>query len=976
MTGPFHTYGPSCLLSDDEPALSSLYSLDTPPPIQSHFFYVSSLPIDDPLAPLPAATGQASENERAPPNPFSVRDNAALEAAWCELGRAQQARAAASQSSSRPATSKGRSGIAVPDQRPGGEAERRRKIVTREEASLGSGQSTSSDLSSFPDDRSSRNLKSRSWYLSQTSDARAESSAERHNLGSSLDDNINEGNSGASEADRKRERSSSLNDFPSAKRRSISPPYDEDGPDGPAKIRANRSRDASISGSPFIRAPITQSQSPLGRSLESLPAKESLQEWQAEIRSAPNRSVPKPSRLRASVSLDEGFPENLQEDTPPGESQTKIPVGASRLHLVELPDLKMKPIYWNPLHDISAVVRATWFYKNTMLPVETALANRLEEGYTYLKPWTETWQDELNSCVENGADAEIKIVHELWPRKSDPGSANPPSTSQGVESSTSMLEEARDSPNFDQSRAAGGTAAHSETIKPYLTSSVIYVDARNAQILRPSLLPSVSRNRRPLSSIRKGRQIGIPVVRGFSRKLWDHIHPSKPNAVDVRHYIRKTQSRDIAPAPGEQICYACKMEELRPTPSDLVLVVHGIGQKLSERMESFHFTHAINAFRRQVNMELNNEPVWPHVRQDHGGIMVLPVNWRTTLSLEDPTLESTDAQDPFANNFSLSDITPQTLPAVRSLISDVMLDIPYYLSHHKPKMVKAVVKEANRIYRLWCKNNPEFQEHGRVHLLAHSLGSVMALDILSHQPTYVPHFDFPNTPLHSDIFEFDTRNLFLCGSPVGFFLLLNKASLLPRKGREKPGSEGDDQLHGVAGDPGSYGCIAVDNLYNIMHTTDPIAYRVNAAVDTDLSSSLKTASIPSSTSSLWGSFGSVFRWNTTPGFAPTVTPVRPAAVTKLPSTVEMETHDFTREEIAEKRMLLLNDNGQLDYYLSGGGGPLNIQYLNMLSAHSSYWTLPDFIRFFVVEIARKQGRDGTLAAFRADKKKGWKYSKG
>lgn len=97
---------------------------------------------------------------------------------------------------------------------------------------------------------------------------------------------------------------------------------------------------------------------------------------------------------------------------------------------------------------------------------------------------------------------------------------------------------------------------------------------------------------------------------------------------------------------------------------------------------------------------------------------------------------------------------------------------------------------------------------------------------------------------------------------------------------------------------------------------------------------------------------------------------------KLPSNVEMETHDFTREEIAEKRMFLLNDNGQIDYYLSGGGGPLNIQYLNMLSAHSSYWTLTDFVRFLVVEIARKQGRDGTLIGLRAEKKKGYKVTKG
>lgn len=505
----------------------------------------------------------------------------------------------------------------------------------------------------------------------------------------------------------------------------------------------------------------------------------------------------------------------------------------------------MKPIYWSPLHDISSVFRATWFYKNTMLPVETELANRLEDGYNYLKPWTETWQDELNSCVENGADAELKIVHKLWPKEN---TTRPPTAvaapGSEIRSSTARLsnEDKRKIPEImplDLNRAAGSTSAQSDTVKPFLNSSVIYADARNAQILRPSLLPSVSRGRKPLSAIRKGRQIGIPVIRGFSRRLWDRLHPSKPSPVDVRNYLRSTQSRAMSTTSLEPICYACAIEGLRPAPTDLVLVIHGIGQKLSERMESFHFTHAINAFRRQINVELNSEPVWPHVRPGHGGIMALPVNWRSTLSLDEANLESPAGEDPAANHYSLDDITPQTIPAVRSLISDVMLDIPYYLSHHKPKMIRAVVKEANRIFRLWCENNPGFQQNGRVHLLAHSLGSAMALDILTHQPTKIPSFNFSKTEVHGDIFEFDTKNLFICGSPAGFFLLLNKgksrlsstfipytgltqhtANLLPRRGRDKPGCEGDDRLRGVAGEADTYGCLAVDNLYNIMHTTD------------------------------------------------------------------------------------------------------------------------------------------------------------
>ena len=136
--------------------------------------------------------------------------------------------------------------------------------------------------------------------------------------------------------------------------------------------------------------------------------------------------------------------------------------------------------------------------------------------------------------------------------------------------------------------------------------------------------------------------------------------------------------------------------------------------------------------------------------------------------------------DPATNYFTLNDITPETIPAVRNLISDVMLDIPYYLSHHKPHMVKAVIMEANRIYRLWCKNNPDFDKIGRVHLIAHSLGSAMALDILSNQPTKLPkeHHNF-NRKAMSERLLFDTKSLFLVGSPAGFFLLLNRSKYSP-----------------------------------------------------------------------------------------------------------------------------------------------------------------------------------------------------
>lgn len=45
------------------------------------------------------------------------------------------------------------------------------------------------------------------------------------------------------------------------------------------------------------------------------------------------------------------------------EDSVEVSVGVSRLHMVSLPVLQMKPIYWSPVNDIVTVLRATWFYR-------------------------------------------------------------------------------------------------------------------------------------------------------------------------------------------------------------------------------------------------------------------------------------------------------------------------------------------------------------------------------------------------------------------------------------------------------------------------------------------------------------------------------------------------------------------------------------------------------------------------------------
>lgn len=95
MAGLAHTYGPSCLLYDDPHNTAEQPSPTStePPRVRAQFFYVSSLPIDDPLTPLPQPSGSSgSTNAKLPPQPFSGKDNIALEEAWRGLRRAREAR--------------------------------------------------------------------------------------------------------------------------------------------------------------------------------------------------------------------------------------------------------------------------------------------------------------------------------------------------------------------------------------------------------------------------------------------------------------------------------------------------------------------------------------------------------------------------------------------------------------------------------------------------------------------------------------------------------------------------------------------------------------------------------------------------------------------------------------------------------------------------------------------------------------------
>lgn len=733
--------------------------------------------------------------------------------------------------------------------------------------------------------------------------------------------------------------------------------------------RPDQANDAGTTGRPFVKLP-SRPTTPQPPSSNSATQKGENPDSSADPSAGPSKDSRRRDE-RDSTKTEEVLDHKCKAHKNTKDS-VDVPVGVSRLHKVCLPALQMEPIYWSPVHDVSSVTRGTWFYKDTIFPVEPSVANQLEMGYRELRPWSQTWKDELRSAMDVGAAGEEKVAHRLWPKDGDKSitsddilSTDPYCAARCFQGEAAA-EGAADPDDLDKK-----TTDPKTIVKKYPNCQVIYKDSRSAFILKPNLQPSAYHKRRPLQKIQKGLAVGIPVCRGFDWKAWEKLHPSKKTNVASKAEEQAAVSGDSDFAKRDA-CPACRSQEQRKETTDLCLVIHGIGQKLSERMESFHFTHAINAFRRSVNVEFAHDGVQKVCRDDLGGVMVLPVNWRANLSFEDGDPSKDGASDHSGSNFSLKDITQPSIPAIRSMISDVMLDVPYYMSHNKEKMVQACICEANRVYRLWCKNNPDFSKNGRVHLIAHSLGSVMAMEILSKQPTLVPNVDFNGKKANNKHLEFNTANLFCVGSPAGFFLLLEKKKLLPRKAQNKPGAEmGDDKDKSIVGEQGTFGCLAVENLYNVMHTNDPIAYRLNACADPQYAASLKNAHVPSATTGFFESLGNAMRSMTPGSAAPADLAIgqipKPTITTRMPSQLEMEVHDFTAEEKAEKKFYLLNDNGQVDYCLSSGGGPLEIQYLNMLSAHSSYWTSPDFIRMLCTEVGRKPGKANCLPNMKAVK---------
>ncbi|RXK37136.1 hypothetical protein M231_05587 [Tremella mesenterica] len=622
-----------------------------------------------------------------------------------------------------------------------------------------------------------------------------------------------------------------------------------------------------------------------------------------------------------------------------------VPVSQDSLFEVDLKTLSLHPVFWAHTGPRVSVMRGTWFVTDETRPCSWDLGEEIERGYLEIKPWLPSYKDELAAATALGPAAEEKLKYAL-PIRFGPG--------LGV-----IFEDGEKGRLLSSGALNYLSRAFWSTLRTKPSGTYVYRGYKAAKMAKDDK-SSISR-RGSNASVRSQEKSSRP-----ASVIDDKLQPEigKGNRTG-RTDAPERSSQDDDEKKGQSStdsavsdAKTAMREEREPivdaddndTPcTDLCLVIHGIGQQLATQYESYNFVYAGNQLRQVLRKQAANPALASIIRDRR--IQVLPVQWRALLDLEaEKTAE--DQEHEMDNRFTMNDITiNKSIPYVRELTNAVLLDIPLFMSHHRSKMIEAVCLQANRLYRLWIARNPDFEKNGRVHIIGHSLGSALAAHILSNQSTKMPHLSqLPKQVITQtrNRFLFNTSGFFLVGSPLGVFLHLDQAQIMPRKGRERTMHSPQDEALDRAG---KFGCMAVDSIYNIFYLNDPIAYTLNAAVDVNLARERKPLAITSVTAP--------FYTTVTDGLSRYLPAIiggggerkllRPGTI-RLPSGIEMSGptgEERLKGSRGERRFSALNPHGNLDFYLASAGMS---EYLDMITAHASYWTDPSFAAFLLAEV--------------------------
>ncbi|XP_072032458.1 phospholipase DDHD1-like isoform X2 [Amphiura filiformis] len=430
------------------------------------------------------------------------------------------------------------------------------------------------------------------------------------------------------------------------------------------------------------------------------------------------------------------------------------------------------------------------------------------------------------------------------------------------------------------------------------------------------------------------------------------------------------------------------LEDKPPPISDLIFVVHGVGQIMdhssiikcckdlrnsADKVKSKHFPDLIS-------------------RTSTKRAEFLPVEWRTSLRLDDGIVDS---------------ITPQKLKGLRWMLNSTGMDVLYYTSPlHRSEIVKALHIELNRLYHLFCSRNPGFEANGgRVSIFAHSLGCVIVYDILtgwnpihlydqylSHEAGSHPDLDTVSeeqqglaaelnsarkrvadledkllatnqvaVAINTPKLDFQLDALFCVGSPLAVFLAL--------RGTRPQGNGSVTHIM-----PKS----ACKRIFNIYHPTDPVAYRLeplilrhystirplkihradstkqipyheiqpmaySAATKKEEEMTARASEEPSSSSGLSSMWAKWSRGNKIPELDALEDMERDM---ERSINMQIEAMDVNTGELSADDSVELDQ--RIDFEIKESS--MSSSYLSALTSHTSYWATPDVALFILTQL--------------------------
>ncbi|KAK3402034.1 DDHD domain-containing protein [Sordaria brevicollis] len=643
------------------------------------------------------------------------------------------------------------------------------------------------------------------------------------------------------------------------------------------------------------------------------------------------------------VSGDEANNTNLESTEDEAKNHTRVPVNEDFLFDVDLDDRELAPVYWEgPVYEVR---RGTWFYQegSTVRPCEENLASQLEEGYLKIRPWmypTRMRSDSGNKTVTpNSSVSNLKAAaaaQKETPAKTDtPVVQHQPQTyrlfgaymnniatyhdentawlsSEGVLSwVTSTVYE----------RFAGGgymsgvklvRGYNTETKKPKddkrpstptgTKSTATEQDEKLKKALKRRSAPAGAQSLADEAVVVKEEsEEDVPdeiesTRARLTRQISNLIEGVKDPEAEAEA-IRKREEKEIRDD------YNARLGETQGREIEhLILVTHGIGQLLGKKIESVNFVHDVNMLRKTLKETYSSSADLRALNGEievegpgNSRVQVLPVVWRHLLDFpkrkpkgrEHDLGEAPYEEDEYP---SLDDITIEGVAFARSLISDLALDVLLYQSAYRETIVEIVLREANRIYKLFKDRNPNFK--GKVHVIGHSLGSAIMFDILCRQREKKPETEPFKNPLkfwpahthdryepkeHKELaFEFDVEDFYALGSPIGLFQMLKGRTIAARHLPNAYPSESplnpeymddpfflaattqhhhhnsDQSLSPITNLPYSISSPKVAQLFNIFHPSDPISYRLEPLISPAMST-LKPQALPYTKKSIFGS---------------------------------------------------------------------------------------------------------------------------